>query len=72
MRIGLVDSSTTTLWTGPFSNSRLSGLFLLPLSFIEIPVFNAIRVDPDQTPRSVVSDLGLNCLPTLPFWGFPG
>ena len=26
--------------------------------------------DPDQTPRSVVSDLGLHCLPTTNFLGF--
>ena len=31
--------------------------------FIEIPVFNANSVDPDQTPRSAASDLGLHCLP---------
>ena len=26
-------------------------------------VINAISVDPDQTPRSALSDLGLHCLP---------
>ena len=26
-------------------------------------VFNANSVDPDQTPRSAASDLGLDCLP---------
>ena len=26
-------------------------------------VFNANSVDPDQTPRSAASDLGLHCLP---------
>ena len=36
----------------------------LVLSFItEIPVLNANSVDPDRTPRSVASDLGLHCLP---------
>ena len=30
---------------------------------IEIDVFNANSVDPDQTPRSAVSDLCLHCLP---------
>ena len=40
------------------------GLFLL--SFItEIPVLNANSVDPDQTPRSVASDLGLRYLPFM-------
>ena len=29
----------------------------------EIPVLNANYVDPDQTPRSAASDLGLHCLP---------
>ena len=32
------------------------------LCFVEIPVYNAYSVDPDQTPRSVASDLGLQCL----------
>ena len=45
------------------SNSRVSGKFLLLLCFIEIPVFNANSVDCDQSPHSVVSDLGLQCLP---------
>ena len=38
---------------------------------IAIPVFNANSVDPDQTPRSVASDLGLHCLPmsNVPFLG---
>ena len=39
-------------------------LLLLLLCFIEIPVFNANNVAPDQTPCSVAaSDLGLHCLP---------
>ena len=53
--------STLTLWTGPFPVKGCLGL-LLPC-FIEITVFNANRVDPDQTPRSAASDLGLHCLP---------
>ena len=57
-----VDFSTSTLRTGPFPKERVSGWFLL-LLFIEFPVFNANSVDPDQTPRSVAPDLGLNCLP---------
>ena len=45
------------------SNGRVSGyIFLLPC-IIEILVFNANCVDPDQTSRSVASDLGLHCLP---------
>ena len=34
----------------------------------EIPVCNAYGVDPDQTPRSVASDLGLHCLPVSHLW----
>ena len=37
--------------------------------FIEIRVFNANSVDPDQTMRSVPYDLGLRCLSVI-FWGF--
>ena len=37
-------------------------LFFLPC-IIEIPVFNANIVDPDQTPRSAASDLGPRRLP---------
>ena len=49
-----VDSSTLTLWTGPgrFPIYGTSGQFLLSPCFIEITVFNANSVDPDQTPRS--------------------
>ena len=36
--------------------------------FIEIHVFIAICVDPDQTPRYAVSDLGLHCLPVSVLW----
>ena len=38
-------------------------LVLLLLCFIEIPVFNANSVDPDQTPHSAASYRGLHCLP---------
>ena len=37
--------------------------------FIEIPVFNASCIDPDQTPRSAASDLGLQCLRMSLLWG---
>ena len=33
-------------------------------------VFHANSVDPDQTPRSAASDLGLNCLPMSLLWDF--
>ena len=51
--------------------SRVSGYFLLLQSFIEIPVFNASSVDPDKTPHSVASDLGLQYLLVTFIWGFP-
>ena len=41
----------------------LTGKFLLLPWFTEIPVLNANSVDPDQTPRSAASDLGLHGLP---------
>ena len=41
----------------------MSGWFSLLPSFVENSIFNANSVDPDQTPRSAASDLGLQCLP---------
>ena len=32
---------------------------------MEISVFNANSIDPDQTPHFVASDLGLHCLPVV-------
>ena len=40
----------------------MAGYFFI-ICFVEILVFNANSVDPDQTPRSVASYLGLRCLP---------
>ena len=42
-------------------------VLLLPC-FVEISKFNANSVDPDQTPRSVASDLGLHILPISLLW----
>ena len=50
------------------SNRRGSVYFLLLPCFIEIPVFNANRVDPDQMLHSAVSDLGLHCLSMSLLW----
>ena len=44
--------------------------FLLQRCLIEIPVLKANSVDPDQTPRSAASDLGLHCLQRLHSWDF--
>ena len=65
MDLYVVDSLTTTLWTGlfPIAGCLLSFFFYLVLGFKKIPVFNANSVDPDQEPHSMVSDLGLPCLP---------
>ena len=49
----------------PIFNTRVYGQFLLLLCFIEIQVFNANSVNPDQMPHSVASDLGLHCLPYI-------
>ena len=58
-----VDSSTLTLWTGPFLIEGVSGKFFLLRCFTEIPVFKANSVDTDQMPHFAASDLGLHCLP---------
>ena len=46
------------------SISYIRGVWLVLLlsCFVEISEINANRVDPDQTPRSAASDLGLHCL----------
>ena len=64
----LVDCSTSTLWPGPILIKGVSCRFSLLLCFTEIPVFHANRVDPDQTPPSAASDLGLHCLPMSHLW----
>ena len=46
----------------------MSGLILVLSFTIEIHVFNANSVDPDQTPRSAASDLVLHCLLMFLFW----
>ena len=50
------------------SSRRVPGYFLLLPCFIEILILNANSVDPDQTPHSAASDLGLHCLPVSLFW----
>ena len=50
------------------SNIRGVWLVLLLLCFIEIQVFNANSVDPDQTPRIAAFDLGLHFLLTPHLW----
>ena len=57
-----MDSSTSTLWTGRVSSRKGFWLLFIITGFIEILVYNANRVDPDQMPQNVASDLGLHCL----------
>ena len=56
-----VHSSTASLWTGPHPTEGVPGRFILLPCFIEIHAFNAYGVDPNLTPRSAASDLGLHC-----------
>ena len=44
------------------SNRRDVGSVFIIAMFIEIPVFNANNIDPDQVPRSAASDLDLHSL----------
>ena len=55
-----VESSATTFLT--YLQKRGVWLVFNIAMFIEILVFDANSVDPDQTPRSAVSDLGLHYL----------
>ena len=63
-----MESSTLILWIGPFLIERVSGYLLFSPGLIEIPIFNAMSVDPDQTPHSAASDLGLHCLLMSLLW----
>ena len=64
-----MNSSTLTLWTDSLPVEGVFGHILSLPCFIEIPAFNANSVNPDQTPRSAASDLGLHCLPMSFFMG---
>ena len=50
-----------------FQYKRCLGSFIITM-FIGIPVFNANSVDPDQTPRTAASDLGIHFLPMSHLW----
>ena len=43
-------------------------LFIIIIFCLEISELNANSEDPDQTPRSAASDLGLHCLPMSLLW----
>ena len=51
-----------------FSNMKVADWLIFSPCFINISIFNANSVDPDQTPRCAASDLGLNCLPLSLLW----
>ena len=60
----LVDSSIILFRKVHFKVKSVLYVFFIVSSFIvEIHVLNTNSVDPDQTPRSVASDLRLYCLP---------
>ena len=46
----------------------MCGEFLLLSCFVEVSELIANNVDPDQTPRSAASDLGLHCLLESLLW----
>ena len=52
---------------GSITSRRDVWLFLLIVCLVIVSIFDAYSVDPDQTPRSVASDLGLHCLRTSLF-----
>ena len=57
--------------TSPFPIKKSVWLTFIITIFLEISVFNANRVDPDQTPRSAASDLDLSVC-QCPFYGMLG
>ena len=63
-----VDSFILTRWTGSFPYKGCPVSFILLPCFIVIAILNANSVDPDQTPRSAASDLGLHCLHMFLLW----
>ena len=63
-----MDSSTWTVWSSPFPVLGVSDQFVLLQCFIGIPVIDSNSVDPDQTPRSAASDLGIHCLQMSHLW----
>ena len=58
-----------TLWKGPFLYKGCLVSFYHYHLFVEFSEFNANSVDPDRTPRSAASDLGLHRLPVSLLWG---
>ena len=63
--ICLVDFSILINWTSPFPILGVSVFFF---QFYSISNRYSCTEDPDQTPHSAASDLGLHCLPMSPKW----
>ena len=62
-----MDSYLTSL-NRSISYIRSVWLVFIVTTFVEISIFNANSVDPDQMPHSVASVLGLHYLPMSLFW----
>ena len=56
------------LHTSDRSISSIRDVWLILIITIFNPLFYANSVDPDQTPHSAASDLGLHCLPISLLW----
>ena len=59
------------LHSSDMSMSNIRGVWLVVffiITCLKKTAFNANSVDPDQTPRSAASDLGLHCLPISLLW----
>ena len=57
-----------TIWTGLFPKRGCLASCYDRFFFLEIPRCNADSVDRDQTPRSLVTDLGLRSLQLSVLW----
>ena len=64
--IRLEDPSILINWTSPFPILGVSGVLFHFYSILNRYFCLANSEDPDQTPRSAASDLGLHCLPRSP------
>ena len=63
-----MDPSILINWTSPFPSLGVSGLLFHFYSIVNRYSCLANSEDPDQTPRSGASDLGLHCLPMSHKW----
>ena len=61
--ISLADPSILINWTSPFPGLGVSGILFLFYSILNRYFCLANSENPEQTPRSAASDLGLHCVP---------